>query len=202
MWLLHRECTGGGWWELGWSTEHGDDTLRKHVQHSFLETPVDGEAWQATVLGVTKSWTTERLTRYSRGPLMLLNMLRSCFTDHRQVLRDLGHQWYWGDFRRESPRGPSGRERESLPKRALQGPGPGAHQDRQAPPAGIPKVLLWACGDAGFPVGPRGRHCRKDRVLTHGHCGLRQETTGDERDARVTSGPLGRLSLESSRAAA
>ena len=32
------------------------------LQYSCLENPMDRGAWQATVRGVTKSWTTERLT--------------------------------------------------------------------------------------------------------------------------------------------
>ena len=32
------------------------------LQYSCLENPMDGEAWWATVRGVTKSWTRQRLT--------------------------------------------------------------------------------------------------------------------------------------------
>ena len=48
-------------WSLGW-----EDPLEKematHSQHSCLENPMDRGASRATVYGITKSDTTERLT--------------------------------------------------------------------------------------------------------------------------------------------
>ena len=34
-----------------------EDREWQHLQHSLLENPMDREAWQAIVHGVTKSWT-------------------------------------------------------------------------------------------------------------------------------------------------
>ena len=36
------------------------------LQYTFLENPLDREAWWATVLGVTKSWTQLRLPWWLR----------------------------------------------------------------------------------------------------------------------------------------
>ena len=38
------------------------------LQYSYLENPMDGGAWWATVLGVTKSQTTERLLFFYGPP--------------------------------------------------------------------------------------------------------------------------------------
>ena len=44
------------------------------LQYSCLENPMDGGAWQATVHGVTKSWT-----RLSDSPFHALNSVTFCF---------------------------------------------------------------------------------------------------------------------------
>ena len=40
----------------GWGRSPGEENGNT-LQYSFLENPMDGEAWWATVHGVTKSWT-------------------------------------------------------------------------------------------------------------------------------------------------
>lgn len=100
------------------------------------------------------------------------------------MLSDLGDQWHWKGFWRESPRRPSEWEHQSLPTGFLQGHCPGGHQDRQTPLAGISKVLSWACRDVGFLPGVL------TTALTSGygrHCGPREVTVEDERDILVTS---------------
>lgn len=100
------------------------------------------------------------------------------------MFSDLGDQWHWKSFWRESPRRPSEWEHQSLPTGFLQGHCPGCHQDRQTPLAGISKVLSWACRDVGFPP------VVLTTALTSGYgrqCGLREVIVEDERDILVTS---------------
>ena len=43
----------------GWGRSSGEGNGNPH-QYSCLDNPMDGRAWQATVHGVTKSWTQLR----------------------------------------------------------------------------------------------------------------------------------------------
>ena len=49
-----RECYSILYEELGGINGEGNGNP---LQYSYLENPMDREAWQATVHGVTKSWT-------------------------------------------------------------------------------------------------------------------------------------------------
>ena len=59
-WLSGKEisCHAGNWgWIPGSERSSGEVFLLVSLQYSFLGNPTDRGAWQATVHGVTKSWT-------------------------------------------------------------------------------------------------------------------------------------------------
>ena len=54
-------CSAGDLGSISGSGRSPGEVNGNPLQYPCLENPVDGGAWQATVHGVVKSWTTERL---------------------------------------------------------------------------------------------------------------------------------------------
>ena len=58
------------------------------LQYSCLENPMDGEAWQATVRGVTKSWTrlSDFTFTFTQSYSIQCHLARSCFMSFSTIL--------------------------------------------------------------------------------------------------------------------
>ena len=83
---------------------------RNPLQYSCLENPMDREAWQATVLGVPKTWTQHRVLSLSLSLSLthththcilphyfsfLLFYTKSCFIPGQRLTQDaMGSGWF------------------------------------------------------------------------------------------------------------